>query len=86
MEASQSNKRPLIFHIEAIIDKYHHCSSCFFNHRCDIQCRMLDASIGIQDFARKNFKIGVLNLSVTPIKVKRYKKSKIYEIRKLYSY
>lgn len=78
MEVSRSNKRPLIFHIEAIIErsKYHHCSSCFFNRGCDKQCGMLEASIGIQEFARKNFKIGVLNLSVTPIKVKKYKKSK----------
>ena len=87
MEASRSNKRPLIFHIEAIIEKsrYHHCSSCFFNQGCDKQCGMLEASIGIQEFARKNFKIDVLNLSVTPIKVKKYKKSisKIYEIHKL---
>ena len=87
MEASRSNKRPLIFHIEAIIErsKYHHCSFCFFNKRCDKQCGMLEASIVIQEFARKNLKIGSSHLSVTPIKVKRYKKSKIYEIRKLYS-
>jgi hypothetical protein len=45
---------------------------------------MLEASIGIQEFARKNFKVGVLNLSVTPTKVKKYKKSlsRVYEIHK----
>lgn len=81
MEAAYSNKRPLLFRIEAMVEdsryRYHQCNSCFFNKRCDKQCGIIESSKGVQEFVREKFGIGILNLSIVPLIVKKYKNVQI---------
>ncbi len=79
MEAAYSNKRPLLFWIEAIVgdSRYHQCSSCFFNKRCDKQCGIIESSKRVQEFVREKFSIGILDLSIVPLIVKKYKNVQI---------
>lgn len=79
MEAAYSNKRPLLFWIEAMVEdyRYHQCSSCFFNKRCDKQCEIIESSKGVQKFVREKFGIDILNLSIVPLIVKKYKNVQI---------
>ena len=61
--------------------RYHQCSSCLFNKRCDKQCGIIESSKGVQEFVREKFGIGILNLSIVPLIIEKYKKSisKIYD-------